>query len=66
MDMENPELVEFMLDLHFQRLELFDFMKMEIENKYINENKEEQLERPNWVQAFIFTHASRMDIFRKG
>jgi hypothetical protein len=41
-------------------------MKMEIRNKYINENKEEQLDRPDWVQAFIFTHASRTKIFRKG
>jgi hypothetical protein len=39
---------------------------MEIENKYINENKEEQFDRPDWVQGFIFTHASRMNLFRKG
>lgn len=52
-DMATPELVDFMLDLHSQRPELFDFMKMEIGNKYINENKEEQLARPDWVQHDI-------------
>lgn len=52
-DMATPELVDFMLDLHSQRPELFDFMKMEIGNKYINENKDEQLVRPDWVQHDI-------------
>ena len=65
-DMATPKLVEFMLDFHSQRPELFYFMKMEVRNKYINENKEEQLDRPDWVQAFIFTHASRTKLFREG
>eukprot|EP00252_Welwitschia_mirabilis_P025515 TRINITY_DN799_c0_g2_i4.p1 TRINITY_DN799_c0_g2~~TRINITY_DN799_c0_g2_i4.p1 ORF type:complete len:724 (-),score=120.36 TRINITY_DN799_c0_g2_i4:510-2681(-) len=39
-DMATPELVDFMLDLHYQKPEMFDYMKMEIGNKYGNDARE--------------------------
>lgn len=51
-DLATPQLVDFMLDLHSQRPELFDYMKMEIGNKYIYENRED-LSRPDWVHHDI-------------
>eukprot|EP00252_Welwitschia_mirabilis_P025511 TRINITY_DN799_c0_g1_i7.p1 TRINITY_DN799_c0_g1~~TRINITY_DN799_c0_g1_i7.p1 ORF type:complete len:828 (-),score=138.33 TRINITY_DN799_c0_g1_i7:504-2987(-) len=51
-DMATPELVDFMLDLHYQKPEMFDYMKMEIGNKYVSDNREENY-RFDWVAPDI-------------
>ncbi|XP_057871994.1 uncharacterized protein LOC131078344 isoform X1 [Cryptomeria japonica] len=62
-DLATPQLVDFMLDLHSQRPELFDYMKMEIGNKYIYENRED-MGRPDWVHHDI--KAGRYPIKSRG